>query len=117
MSRVDGITVVCNEDLGAAGQFHAIALDDGLLAANGGEAGGIIQDKPLTGDHVNAVFHGESYYAAGAAVTVGALLTVAASGWLTTATSDDFIIGRALADVASGGQGRGIFNFASPAFY
>ena len=104
-------TIAAGESLTAA-QFHAIALDDGKLAANGKEAGGILLNKPASGEHASLNVMGVSRYAAGAAVAAGARLTATASGWLVTASSGTYIVGRNLdAAVTSGSIGRGVFNF------
>lgn len=110
----EAVTVSAGADMNTeAFQFHAIALDDGLVAANGGEAGGILQNKPKSGEFATLYYLGESEYRAGAAVVKGARLAVAASGWISTVASGGFSVGRALAAVASGGVGRGVFNFAN----
>jgi hypothetical protein len=111
-------TIAVTEDLSAStAQFHAIALNDGKLAANGAEASGIIQNKPKNTEAVNIVYAGESRFAAGGAVAVGARLTVTTSGWFITAPgSGCFLVGRAKAAVTSGSIGLGIFNFAAPVY-
>lgn len=96
-------------------QYHAIALDDGLLAANGLEASGIINDKPNTGDFARVDYIGELKYAAGGAIGAGARITVSASGWHTAAASGDYVVGRnGETAVTSGSLGTGLFNFTAP---
>lgn len=112
----EAITIAAGADMSAANfQFLAIALDDGLVAAAGGEAGGILQNRPKSGEHATLFYSGESEYRAGAAVVKGARLAPANSGWIITVASGGFSVGRALAAVASGGIGRGVFNFANGA--
>lgn len=104
------------EDLSAA-QYHAIALDDGKLAANGGEAGGILQNKPQSGDACNIVIIGKSRYRAGGAVAAGKAITVSGSGWMTAAGSGDYIVGRNNETaVTSGSIGQGFFDFSKPQY-
>jgi len=95
-----------------AAQYHAIAFNDGLLANNGEEASGILLNKPASGEFATLAVSGESKYAAGAAITKGAKLTVATSGWFTTAASNDAIVGEAKYTVTSGSLGTGLFSFA-----
>ena len=95
-----------------AAQYHAIAFNDGLLANNGEEASGILLNKPASGEFATLGVSGEIKYAAGAAITKGAKLTVATSGWFTTANSYDAIVGEAKYTVTSGSIGTGLFSFA-----
>jgi hypothetical protein len=108
-------TIQVTEDLNAStAQYHAIALNDGKLAANGSEASGIIQNKPKNTEAAEIVYLGESRFAAGGAVNAGAKLTVTTSGWVIAAPgSGYYIVGRAKAAVTSGSIGIGFFNFAS----
>lgn len=104
-------TLAAGENL-TGSQFHAIALDDGKVAANGKEAGGILLNKPNTSEHASLNVMGVSRYAAGAAVAAGARLTATTSGWLVTASSGTYVVGRNLGTaVTSGSLGRGVFNF------
>ena len=106
-------SIVAGEGL-AGFQYHAIAMDDGKLAANGKEAGGILQiNGALTGDHIPIVVQGGSKYRAGGAVLAGGRLTCADSGWCTAAASGSHVIGRnGKSAVASGSYGEGHFDFA-----
>ena len=111
-------SVIAAEDLdnttaGTGHIYKAIAFNDRKLAANGSEASGIIQQVGKSGEHVGVTVSGISKYTAGGAVTAGALLTGAASGYLTAATSGDVVCGRNGTDaVTSGSVGTGIFQFA-----
>jgi len=105
-------TIQALEDLStSAFQYHAIALDDGLLANNGEEASGILLNKPKSGEFLTLGYVGEMKFAAGLAISKGAKLTVTTSGWFTTADSNDPILGEAKAAVTSGSLGTGLFNF------
>ena len=113
----ESIAVAAGADMNTeAFQYHAIALDDGLVAANGLEAIGILKGKPKSGDHAQVAYKGRIKYRAGAAVTQAARLTVSASGWLTASASGDYIVGRALSTVTSGSIGDGIFDFVAPTY-
>jgi len=88
-------------------------------------AGGVAPDKTAVGilqqlggnaEHITIGTSGIMKYVAGAAVVIGAGVTVTTSGYFTTATSGGTIFGRALAAVGSGAVGTGIFNFATPTF-
>lgn len=100
------------EDLSSY-QYHAIALNDGQLAANGYEACGIILNKPENNEHVEIGVIGIFKYRAGGAVSSeGMHLQVNDSGWFTAAASGYYYVGKALETVTSGSIGRGMFNFA-----
>jgi len=104
-------TIEATEDLNtSAFQYHAIALDDGKLANNGEETSGILLNKPKDGEFLTLGYQGEMKFAAGAAISKGAKLTVTLSGWFTTADSNDPILGEAKAAVTSGSLGTGLFN-------
>ncbi len=92
-------------------QYHAIALDDGLLATTGEEAFGIILNKPKSNENAAVCYIGESKYRAGGAITLGGKLTVASSGWITAGDSGDYIVGECKSTVTSGSIGTGMFNF------
>jgi len=104
-------TIQAKEDLNTdAFQYHAIALDDGLLANNGEETSGILLNKPKSGEFLTLGYIGEMKFAAGLAIAKGAKLTVTTSGWFTTADSNDPILGEAKGAVTSGSLGTGLFN-------
>ena len=97
----------------------AVSGQTGDIAANGKVASGILTYCTASGNH-DATYGdaGKIKYTAGAAITSADMqLTVAASGYVTTADSGDWIIGRSIGDsVASGALGIGHFNFATPYF-
>ena len=99
--------------------YKAIALNDGQIAANGREAGGIITQLANTNQGAGIVIQGVSKYTAGGGtISANAELTVSASGYCTTAGSGDYIIGRnAQAAVTSGAVGTGLFNFNTPSYF
>jgi len=108
-------TISAGEDLREC-RYFAIALDDGKIAVNGKEALGILVGAPNTGEAAAVAVLGEEKYRAGGGVSKGAKLTVANSGWLITATSGTWIVGRAKDTVTSGSNGTALLNFINP-FY
>lgn len=112
MRWFENTTITAAENLSAR-QYHAIALNDGKLANNGAEASGILQGKPISGDHASVGYVGEMKYRAGLAVTLGDKLTVTTSGWLIPATSGSTVVGKGVDTVTSGSIGNGIFSFAA----
>ena len=115
-------TIAAGEDLddltpGTGDLFKAVALDDGKIAADGREAGGILIYGGRSAEHVTLGYLGVLKFAAGSAVTKGRRLTVTASGYLIEAGSGSYAVGRCLdADVASGAIGTGAFNFSNVAY-
>ena len=105
-------TLKALEDLSSS-IYHAVALNDGLVANNGEEASGILYNKPESGEHLTLGTIGEMKYAAGKAIAKGAKLTVTTSGWFTTAGSLDAVVGEAKLAVTSGSYGTGLFSFAN----
>ena len=89
-------------------QFHIVDLSTAahkvtIGAANGGF--GILQNKPLAGEHATVAVEGMSKCIAGAAVAVGNYITSAASGYASVVVSNDAgvkVIGRAVTAAASG---------------
>ena len=116
MNKYQATTIQAGEDLDSH-QYQAIAFDDGKVANNGGEAGGIILNNPKSGEHVTVGHEGEMKFRAGGAIAAGKAITVATSGYLTAAGSGDYIIGKNKnSAITSGSLGNGIFNFASPIY-
>lgn len=127
------LTIQAKEDLNTH-QFQAVALDDGKVANDGSEAAGILINKPKTNEHATIAYQGISKFRAGAAISKGAGLTIATSGYLATAVaakisvtslgadvtvvdSGSRVVGTALAAVTSGSIGSGMFDFTKPATY
>lgn len=109
------ITIISGEAL-TGKAFHAIAINDGKVAANGAESGGLLQEETASiGSAVPLTVIGRSFCVAGAAFSLGALLKVNTSGRLVTATTGTHVVARALA--AAGADGdicKCICNFATP---
>lgn len=110
MGYLASVPVNAGADLSGL-QYHAIQID-GTIATTGANAIGINQFKPELNEDAAAGFLGRSRYRAGAAVAAGAQLTVTAGGWVITATSGSYPVGKALSAIGSGGIAEGIFNFA-----
>lgn len=115
-------TIAAGEDLddftpGSGTLFKAVALDDGKVANNGREAGGILVYGGKTAEHVTLGYAGVLKFTAGAAVGVGRRLTVTTSGYCVEAASGSYVVGRCLdSAVGSGSVGTGAFNFATIAY-
>jgi len=110
-------TILSREDLTGAGpQYHAIALNDGKLANSGGEASGVLLNKPQLNNHASLGYVGELKFHAGGAIGAGEPITVATSGWFTKAASDSYVVGRCKVAVTSGSYGTGLFNFIAPVY-
>lgn len=115
-------TIEAGEDLddytpGTGTLFKAVALDDGRLANDGREAGGILVYGGEGGEHVTLGYAGVLKFTAGAAVGAGRRLTVTTSGYCVEAGSGTYVVGRCLdTAVGSGSVGTGAFNFATIAY-
>lgn len=112
--QFDVMHVDAGESL-AARQYHAINIS-GTLAATVEASMGLLQNKPLNGEDASVGYAGRMRFRAGGAVSRGDRLTVTTSGWLTTADSGDQIVGLCEHAVASGGIGKGIFDFTVPGY-
>jgi len=105
-------SVTAGDDMNGAGYlYHAIAVNDGKVANTPEEATGILVSKPKTGEQGTVLYAGELKFAAGAAISKGDKLTVASSGWFTSAGSLEAVVGEARYDVTSGSHGTGFFSF------
>ena len=115
-------TLAAGEDLdnltpGTGPLFKAVALDDGRIAQNGREAGGILLYGGQQEEHITVGYAGILKFTAGAAVAKGKRLTVNGSGYCIEANSGSYVVGRALdSAISSGSVGTGAFNFATIAF-
>lgn len=106
-NRVKNESFVVSGDHSAL-QFHIVnivgAYKVSASVANGGY--GVLQNKPQDGEHGTVAVEGITKVRAGAAVSVGDLITSAASGWATAVASgsaaDKLVLGKALTAAASG---------------
>jgi hypothetical protein len=98
---------VASVDLNTS-QFHIVDLSTAAHKVTIGAAAGgygIVQNKPLAGEHATVAIHGASKCIAGAAIAVGDYITSAASGYASVVTSGGSakkVIGRAVTAAASG---------------
>ena len=90
-------------------QFHIVDLDAGafdvdLAIASAGY--GVLQNKPQAGEHATVAVAGTTKCTAGAAISIGNLITSAASGYAAVVASGTAgtkkVIGRAVTAAASG---------------
>ena len=103
-----------NDTLAGTGHLYkAITVNSGLIANAGDTATGVLIQPTQNGNNGTIAVVGFSKYTAGAAVTVGARLTVTTSGYFTVAASGDVVVGQNLKSaVTSGSVGEGYFHFA-----
>ena len=112
-------TIRAGEDLdnfapGSGALYKAIALDDGKLANNGREAGGLLMYGNKAAELITIGYAGVMKFVAGENITPGAHLTVREGGYFYIAQPGEWIVGRCLDSfVAKGEIGTGAFNFAS----
>ena len=115
-------TLESGEDLddltpGTGHIFKSVALDDGKVAQNGREAGGILLYGGKQNEHITIGYAGIMKFTSGGSVGKGNRLTVSNSGYFTEAASGSYVVGRCLdSAVASGAVGTGAFNFATVAY-
>lgn len=89
-------------------QFHIVNIVGAHTVANAviRTGYGVLQNKPKTGEHATVAVEGTTKVIAGAAVSVGDLITSAGSGFATTVASgvagDKQVMGRAITAAASG---------------
>lgn len=109
-NNFSSITIVSGADLSAA-QYKAVTYA-GVIAANGNTAAGLLQDDPAAANrHAQVGVQGGMPAYAGAAIALGAQLTVTASGYVITATSGSAVVGKAAEAANSGDLFRGQFDF------
>lgn len=107
---VDGIPLTARSDLRAK-LYHIarhVSFGVGDLASASGTAQtdimGVIQTKANSGHTFNCGIRGETQVVAGAAVTVGVLVTTDSSGRAIAASSGDWTVGQALQAASAGGE-------------
>lgn len=115
--KTHDITFVAAEDLRLL-QYRAVNAA-GNLADTPAEAIGVLQTKPHSGEHGAAACMGEAKVKTGGALTAGALVTVAASGFFVAYTAvasgaqPSVPVGKALVACNSGDICRVLVNFAN----
>jgi hypothetical protein len=108
-------TIVAANDFRVAGALHkAVDADGDFSAAGAATALGLAKSQPNSGQHLAVGYSGIMKAYAGAAISVGAKLTTAASGFIVTATSGSTgAIGTALEAANSGDLFSAAFDFAN----
>ena len=108
---------------GTGALYKAITQLGVKAASPGDDAKGLLLYGGTSGSHVTLGVMGEMKFTAGAAVTsVNAPLSVAAAGFLTVATSGDFVVGHFTqgtnrsTSISSGSVGTGLFDFVNPQY-
>ena len=111
-------TISAGEDLDdSSDRYRAVALDDGKIASNGLEAGGILLFGGKENEHLTLGYAGVLHFLAGADISKGQRLTVDEHGCFIPATVGSYIVGRCLdTSVQAGKLGHGAFNFATIAY-
>lgn len=110
------VVIAAGADLTGTDVLHkAVELDGTIAAAN--VSVGLLKTKGNTGENVTVGYAGHMKGFAGAAINSGALLAIAASGWLGAyagvASGGTLPVGRAITGAASGDLIDGLFNFAA----
>jgi hypothetical protein len=109
-------SLAAGEDLSSR-QYFVVSLDDGSLSTNGAEAGGILFNKPKSGEAATiGVLGFMKFRAGGGTIAKDAWLTVTTSGYCVTAGSGYHLVGKCRAAVTSGSIGTGYFNFINPPY-
>lgn len=98
--------------------YKAVRNKTGSFASNGQEAVGLLQYGADEDGYASIAVSGVSKFVAADTISsADMLLTVTTSGYMKVAVSGDWIVGRNLYSVTSGGVVAGLFNFATPAYY
>lgn len=103
--------------------YKAVSNGAGDIAADGGNASGILQQGGPANGHVSFGYAGIMKFTAGAAISSKDIaLTVTTSGYCIQATSGSHIVGRYLGGtnnavgISSGSVGTGMFDFSIPKY-
>ena len=106
MSQKQYIGMVAGEDLSAA-QYKILNVSAAdtvkLRVAAGVGVPGVLNNKPANGENATVVVGGVIRCFAGATIGAGAWISVTASGTGIAATSGQYILGKSITAVASGG--------------
>lgn len=98
---------------GKGNLFKAVNLD-GKHTNNGRDASGILLYGGKQGEHITFGYHGILKFTAGERIEEGKHITVVTSGYFGNVKPGDYVVGRNLSDIASGGVNTGMFNFVNP---
>ena len=116
-------TIAAGEDLddlepGTGHLLRAVALDDGKIAEDGREAGGILLYGGRKDEHLTLGYAGILRFTAGEDIAKGEHLTVRQGGYFHSVKPGEWIVGRCLdAPVNQGHVGTGAFNFAASSLF
>ena len=106
MSQKQYIGMVAGEDLSTA-QYKILNVSAAdtvkLRVAAGAGVLGVLNNKPQNGENATVVVGGLTRCFAGATIGAGAWISVTASGTGIAATSGQYILGKSITAVASGG--------------
>jgi len=107
MSQKQYIGMVASEDLSTA-QYKIVNVSSGenmiaLRVAAGAGVLGVLNNKPQSGENATVTVGGLTRCFAGATVGAGNWISVTASGTGIAATSGQYILGKSITSVASGG--------------
>lgn len=108
-------TIVAANDFRVSGALRkAVDADGDFSAAGAATTLGIAMSQPNSGQHLAVAINGVIKAYAGAAISAGAKLTTAASGFIVTATSGSTgAVGTALEAANSGDLFSGMYDFAN----
>lgn len=120
--KFDAWTVQAKADLsdttpGTGALYKAVGLETGDFVADGSGFCGLLQEGCSSGGHASIAYKGISKACFATAITsIGLDLTITTGGWLTLAASGDFVVGRNLTVVVSGGTYAAAVNFINPPY-
>jgi len=110
--KYESYQIAAGADFRTANQHKAV-LVAGTVATTAA-AIGLIKSKPNTGENLRVGYKGIMKYLAGGAITAGVNMTPTTGGFMVSqGSSDGATVGKALATVASGDLGLGLFDFST----
>lgn len=112
------ITAVAVGDQSAR-QYHFVTLTAEKqfnMATSGKDVIGVLQNKPLAGEHGQICVDGISKVVAGGAISANALVTTNTSGRATAVASGGWAVGRALTSAGADGQIISVLVFTQAVF-
>jgi hypothetical protein len=98
-------TYIASDDLsGHLNHIVKISADLKILGGSAGKGVGVLQNKPLNGEHASVAIEGEVEVRAAVALTADAMVTSVASGWASPVASTTAcdVLGRVVKGCASG---------------
>jgi len=111
-NKYESVTIQSGADFQSVGLHKAVVVA-GTIAATAA-AIGLIKSKPDDNEYLRVGYKGIMKYLAGGAITAGVNMTVTTSGFMVSqGSSNGATVGKALATVASGDLGLGLFDFST----